>query len=193
MRAFYNFAVALVRPICAVLYPRRRNICAAMPEGAAIVCANHSNYIDPVLIAIAAGKKHWLHFMAKVELSRSKLLDVIIRGLGAFYVNRNSNDLSAIRTAMGLLKHGEKVGIFPEGTRVSEDDAVTAKNGAVRLAMRLGVPVVPVFISRNKKLFRKVDLVIGEAYYIDKDSDNDEATRVLMEKIHALDPRRGNL
>jgi len=190
VRGFYNLAVTVVRPICAILYPRRHNVCAQLPEGAAIVCANHSNYIDPVLLALTAGKRHWLHFMAKIELSRVKLLDILLRRLGVFYVNRNANDLGAIRTAMGLLKRGEKVGIFPEGTRVAEDDAVTAKNGAVRLAMRLGVPVVPVFISRNKSVFRKADVVIGEPYYIARDADHEEETRVLMEKIHALDPRR---
>lgn len=190
MRSFYHVALLLVRPICALLYPRRRNNNAQLPGGAAIVCANHSNYIDPVLLALDAGNEHWIHFMSKVELSKIWLLGSIIRKLGAFFVDRNSNDLGAIRTAMSLLKNGEKVGIFPEGTRVSEDDAVSAKVGAVRLAMRLKVPIVPVFISRNKKLFRRLDLVIGEPYLIASDADAQEQTILLMERIHALDPRR---
>lgn len=190
MRGLYTLTLMVVRPICAILYPRRHNVCAELPEGAAIVCANHSSYIDPVLLALAAGKQHWLHFMAKIELSRYKLLDMFLRRVGVLYVNRNSNDLGAIRAAMGLLKRGEKVSIFPEGTRVAEDEAVTAKNGAVRLAMRLGVPIVPVFISRNKTVFRKSDVVIGKPYTIAKDANHEEETRVLMEKIRALDPRR---
>ena len=98
--------------------------------------------------------------------------------------------MGAIRTMMGLLKSGEKVGIFPEGTRVSEPDKVAAKDGAVRIAMRLGVPIIPAFISRKKRIFRKVDVVIGEPYNIDADADPKEETKALMAKIEALDPGR---
>jgi 1-acyl-sn-glycerol-3-phosphate acyltransferase len=89
---------------------------------------------------------------------------------------------------MGLLKDGEQVCIFPEGTRVSAPDAVVAKVGAVRIAMRLGVPIIPAFITRNKKLFRKVDVVVGEPYYISADADPQQQTEELMQRIEALDP-----
>ncbi len=188
MRKYYELAYDVLQPLCALLYPRRKHPCPALPEGPAIVCANHSNYIDPILLGLTVGKRHWLHFMAKAELSASRLVGNFLRKFGVFFVKRGENDIGAIRTTMGLLKSGEKVGIFPEGTRVSEPDAVAAKGGAVRIAMRMGVPIVPAYISRKKRLFRKVDVVVGEPYYISADADPEEQTELLMERIEALDP-----
>ena len=188
MRKLYELAYYVLKPICALLYPRRKHACPAIPDGAAIVCANHSSYIDPILLGIAIGKKHWLHFMAKAELSAKKLVGSFLSKFGVFFVNRGMNDIGAVRTMMGLLKSGEKVGIFPEGTRVSEPDAVAAKDGAVRIAMRLGVPIIPAFISRNKRLFRKIDVVVGEPYYIASDANPQTQTALLMERIESLDP-----
>ena len=190
MRKNYEFAYFILKPICALLYPRRKHVCPALPDGPAIFCANHSNYIDPILLGLQIGKKHWLHFMAKAELSAKKWIGAFLSKFGVFFVKRGENDVGAIRTTMGLLKSGEKVCIFPEGTRVSEPEAVAAKGGAVRLAMRLGVPIVPAFITRNKRLFRKVDVVVGEPYYISADADPQTQTEALMARIEALDPRR---
>ena len=190
MRKHYELVFALLKPLCALLYPRGKRVCPALPEGSAIFCANHSNYIDPVLLGLTVGKKHWLHFMAKAELQANKLLGAVLKKLGVFFVKRGENDVGAIRTTMGLLKSGEQVCIFPEGTRVSEPDAVAAKLGAVRIAMRLGVPIVPAFISRKKRLFRKADVVVGEPYYIAADADPQKQTEELMLRIESLDPRR---
>ena len=190
MNRFYNFIFSLALPLCAVFYPRRTKLLSPLPDGAAIVCANHSNYIDPFLIALTVGREHQLHYMAKEELGKNPLLRGFLNRMGAFFVSRGKNDLGAIKTAIGLLRKGEKVGIFPEGTRVGEDDAVAAKNGAVRLAMRLHVPLVPVFITRNKKLFRKLDVVVGEPYMIEADADMQTQTEELMRRIRALDPAR---
>lgn len=190
MRKHYEFAYDLVKPLCALLYPRRKHVCPALPDGPAIYCANHSNYIDPVLLGLAVGKKHWLHFMAKAELSASKLFGALLKKLGVIFVRRGENDIGAIRSTMGLLKEGEQVCIFPEGTRVSEPDAIAAKEGAVRIAMRLGVPIIPAFITRNKRIFRKVDVVVGDPFYISSDADPQEQTDKLMRRIESLDPGR---
>ncbi len=192
MRKHYELAYDLLKPICALLYPRRKHVCPALPDGPAIFCANHSNYIDPILLGLQIGKQHWLHFMAKAELAAKKRIGAFLQKFGVFFVKRGENDVGAIRTTIGLLKSGEKVCIFPEGTRVSEPEAVAAKGGAVRIAMRLGVPIVPAFITRNKRLFRKVDVVVGEPYYIAADEDPKQQTELLMARIEALDPQRGS-
>ena len=88
---------------------------------------------------------------------------------------------------MPYVRAGEKVGIFPEGTRVSTDGAVVAKPGAVRIAAKLRVPVVPVFVSRRKWIFRKVKIVIGEPIVISANTEDFQlATNELMEKISEM-------
>lgn len=192
MRKHYELAYVLLKPLCALLYPRGKRVCPALPDGSAIFCANHSNYIDPILLGLTVGKRHWLHFMAKAELQANKLIGALLRKFGVFFVKRGENDIGAIRTTMGLLKSGEQVCIFPEGTRVSEPDSVAAKAGAVRIAMRLGVPIIPAFITRKKRLFRKADVVVGEPYYIAADADPQQQTEELMQRIESLDPERGS-
>lgn len=188
MNRYYLFIYGLLLPFLKLFYPRRQKARPALPEGAAIICANHSNLADPLLMAITFGKKHHLRFMAKIELSRIPLIGWLLRKAGVYFVDRGTNDLNAVKTSLSLLKKGEKICIFPEGTRVHADESVDAKNGAVRFAMRTGVPIVPVFITRDKKLFKKIDLVVGAPYTVPKDGDMQELTEDLMHKIQALDP-----
>ena len=145
---------------------------------------------DGKRLAVGITKKHYLHFMCKKELMSVPIVGWWIRRVGSFAVDRSGGDINAIRTAMRLLKSGEKVMIFPEGTRTDTDDAVSAKTGAIRLAARLHVPIVPVYIPREKKLFRKVVVRVGEPYYVDCSTGDHEAftaeADALMERISAL-------
>ena len=190
MKSFYNKVVGFLTPIWYLVFAMRCTGAENIPEGGAIVCANHSHFTDPIFAAVAVGRKNWMHFMGKAELFKNPILKWVFERLGAFAVNRGENDLTAIKTTMKYLKNGEKVFIFPEGTRVDADDAVAAKTGAVRLAGKLNVPIVPVYIPRKKKLFRRNDIVIGKPYYVGKVThDNADALSAeLMQQIAALKP-----
>lgn len=188
MRWRYLVVFYILRPLCALLYPMRYTGRENVPEGPAILCANHSNFIDPVLLALACGKKHWLHFMAKEELMKKPVLGWILKGIGSFGVQRGRSDINAIRTAMKYLKSGEQIMMFPEGTRVSADEGQEAKTGAIRLASKLRVPIVPAYIPRRKKIFSRVRIAIGQPYYVESAGRDDfeDQSRHLMEKIYEL-------
>ena len=141
-----------------------------VPDGAALVCSNHSSNIDPFLIAFAFGINRHMHIIAKAELFRIPVISSILRKLGMISVDRGTLDLAVVKTSLGYLKGGEKVLIFPEGTRTSEDDGISAKIGAIKLSERAGVPIIPVFMPRKKPLFRKVTINIGEPYKTEKQS-----------------------
>ena len=166
-----------------------------VPEGAAMVCPNHSSYIDPILVSLAIGIEHYIHYVAKIELFNVPILSPLIRKLGAISVDRNSSDISTIKASLKCLGKGEKVAIFPEGRRATADEEVLAKYGAAKLAERAGVPIVPVFVPRKKLPFRRLSLVIGEPYYIEKQETKrtaDEYTALaksLMNRIEALNPK----
>lgn len=188
MNTAYTLVYLILLPFIFILHPfkiiGRENI----SEGAAIVCANHSNITDPLLIAFGFKLKNKLHFMAKVELFGIPVIGWALKKSGVFPVNRSGSDISAIRTSMEYLKKGEKIMIFPEGTRVSSDDAVAAKTGAIRMASKLNVPIVPVNVPREKPPFRRITITIGEPYMLPKLSNSefaDESDR-LMEKINEL-------
>lgn len=183
-RAYYALWAKRLRPIVNVLYPFTVYGEENIIEQPCLICANHSNYIDPILIALAYGGQRPIHFMAKIELFQYKVLGTLMTNLGAFGVDRDGADISAIRTVMKYIRAGEMVGIFPEGTRVSTDGAVEAKPGAVRMAAKLRVPIVPVYINRRKWIFRKVKIVIGEPIYIAADTEDfQQVTNELMDII----------
>ena len=186
MNRIYKISYYILYPLRMLLYPMRTTGREHVPEGAAIVCATHSSYMDPILLAFAFGPAHYLRFMAKIELFRNKFLAWLIRTYGAFPIDRGNNDITAIRTAMKILRDGGKVMMFPEGTRVSEDDAVAGKSGAVRLAMKLKVPIIPAYITRGKKLFHRTEIHIGRPYTVDAGENFDALTSQLMEKIYEL-------
>ncbi len=73
--------------------------------------------------------------------------------------------MQAVKTALKLLKDGDKLLMFPEGTRVRQGEDVSVKTGAAMFATRTGVPLLPVYIQRKKRLFARNAVVIGQPYY----------------------------
>jgi len=195
---FYRVCFCLARFGIGIFYwldvSGRENI----PDGAALVCANHSSMLDPFFIAFAFGINCHMHIIAKLVLFKIPVLSAVLRKLGMISVDRDILDTRTIKMTLGYLKKGEKVTIFPEGTRVTEDDSVEAKNGAIRLAEHSGVPVVPTFIPRKKPLFRKIPIVIGVPYPVEKvkgrrtPEEYADLSDILMGKIKDLNPGKGS-
>jgi len=155
--------------------------------------------VDPFLVAFAAGIKTQVHIISKAELFRIPVISWILTKLEMISVDRGILDTKSIKKTLRYLSGGGKVAIFPEGTRTQLDNAITAKNGAVKIAEHAGAPVVPVFIPRGKRLFRTVTLVIGEPYYIEKQSakrsqaEYTKLAEALMDKINILKPEQHDI
>lgn len=193
MRTVFRIYYIILYPIIRLLYPfkviGRENI----PDAPMVICANHSSAIDPIILAFCLGFRHFPRFMAKAELGRTFLVGGILRAAGVFFVERGKSDIAALKTAMGILRGGGELMMFPEGTRISEENAESAKNGAIMLASRMGVPILPVHIPRSKKLFRRIDIVIGEPYSLPRIHGGSAAyagyASELMRRIHELGVR----
>ena len=186
--ASYRFLFTLIKPLVYLLYPMRYTGRENIPQGPAIICANHSNYIDPVLASLAAGKENFIHYMAKKQFEKKFFLGRLLKNIGVFFVDRGKSDIDAIRAAMKYLKRGEKVFMFPEGTRTPEDNSVEAKTGAVRIASKLNVPIIPIYIPRRKKIFGRIAIHIGKPFTVSPGSHEDfvRASEEVMERIYAL-------
>lgn len=152
------FFFSLVHPIRAV---GRENL----PEqGGALLCGNHTSMSDPLCVVFAVGHRPQCRVMAKIELLRIPVLGFLLKKVGVIGVDRGKADVGAIKESLKALKNGEKLLLFPEGTRVAEGAEAEAHNGAAMLATRTGVPVVPVYIPRKKKWFRRTTVVIGAPF-----------------------------
>lgn len=131
------------------------------PEGGVILAPNHVSYFDPPVIATSIMKRP-IRFMAKESLFEMLFYGWYLKKLGAFPVKRKVSDVSSYRTALRLLKSGEIVLIFPEGTRGDGKVLGKAKPGVGRIASASGAPVVPAIVrySKNMKLFSRDDITV---------------------------------
>lgn len=164
-----------------------------MPEGGCIICANHSGLADPVWAVLAMKPKTTPWIMAKKSAMEAPVIGKLFAAFGAFGVDRDNPDINAVKKSLTVLKNGEQLLIFPEGTRVKKGKTVEPKSGAVMLANRTDVPIVPVFITRNRKPFRRIRVVIGTPYkaaFESRKPSSEElqtATDELMRKIYAME------
>lgn len=136
-----------------------------VPEGGCLLCGNHTRYSDPLFIMLALGRKDHPYVMAKAELLRYPVLGWILKKVGVFGVDRGKADVKAVKEALRILKDGNKLLLFPEGTRFRDGESQGAKTGVAMLALRTGVPIVPIWMPAKKKWFRRTPVVFGEPYY----------------------------
>ena len=160
-------------------------------ENATLLCANHVGGFDMLFIGYKLNRL--VHYMAKAELFKIPVLKQLIKAYGAFPVNRGRADITAVKGAYSLLDKGEIVGIFPEGTRRKAGKKVKIHSGAVNIALKKNVPILPVGIKATYKMFSKVEIVFGEPYFIDYDAEKKytideikEMSENLMRKIYSL-------
>jgi len=191
---FYRNCFHIVGPVIRFFRPIETVGHENRVSGPALICSNHSALIDPFLIALALGIDMQIRVIAKVSLFKIPVVSFFLWKLGMIPVDRSTVDVTSVKMSLSYLKSGDKVAIFPEGTRISSFDSTAAKSGAVKLAERAKVPIIPVFLPRNKPFFKRSKVIFGEPYYIEKldekrtPEDYAKLSEELMEKIQSLDP-----
>lgn len=151
-------------------------------EGAFILTPNHCSNFDPPLIAMSLERP--AYFMAKVELFRVPILKWIVQWLGAFPVRRGAVDTVAIRHATAILERGDILGMFPQGNRRKEGSFDKLRSGAASLAIRMGVPIIPVAIIGSEKMRRgHVAVHIGHPFAVEQGEPTPEAIKAVNEKL----------
>lgn len=140
-----------------------------LPPPPFVIAANHYSHFDPPLIGSVLRRP--IRFLAVDGLlGTSRVLDWLVDGYGAIPTPRSRLPIAAVRTALDALHAGEVVAVFPEGTRVSHWGTLPPKRGAAWLAVRAGVPMVPIALVGTGKAMglenrirrSAVKVVIGE-------------------------------
>lgn len=160
-------------------------------KGKSILCSNHISDLDPLILGLVIPRN--IRFMAKKELFENKFLGKLVNALGAFPVDRESADLSAIRNSLSILKNGEVLGIFPEGTRVNKENIENAKPGIALISIKAKAPVIPIYIESRYKPFSKIKINIGKPMYFNeyygkklKTEDYKILSQEIMKSIYSL-------
>lgn len=151
-----------------------------------LVCANHSSNWDPFFLSVVFRRK--ISWLAKIELFKNPIQRKLLLSLDTIPIDRDKADLKAIKEAMRCLKGGGVLGIFIEGTRVSNENEDNAKSGAIMIADKTSSPIIPVKVSSSYRLFKKTVITIGEVIYLDIDKSQYELeAKKLWNKIYELD------
>ena len=162
---FYYIARAVVYIVLLILYkPRFEGLENVPRDKGFILVSNHVSNFDPIFIAVKV--KPQCFFMAKEELFRNPFVSLIIRGLGAFPVSRGKGDTAAVEKAVGLVKAGKVVAIFPEGHRSPDGKLQKLKSGAVVIAAETGGGMQPCIIQKGTKKFLRTPVTIRYGKFI---------------------------
>ena len=192
---FYKITKAFIRGYCALFYPFELENGDCVPEDKGyIICSNHLSKMDPIFISVTQNRH--IHYMAKKELFDNKLLGALISRLGAFPVDRGQDGGKAINTAQEIIKNGDCIGVFIEGTRSKTGKLGRGHMGALLIAKQVNATVIPCCITGKKtfiKPFNKTKITYGAPLTPEElglDSDDRRALRnaanTVMEKIGEL-------
>jgi 1-acyl-sn-glycerol-3-phosphate acyltransferase len=141
---------ALLLPIISVMVKFRFHNKAKMPTtGPIIITPNHFTNIDPIIIGVASWHMGRMpRFMAKASILRIPVIGWVLRKSGQIPVERGGSTRSstALKEAKELVSKGRAVIVYPEGSLTRDPDMwpMRGKSGAVRLALELGIPIIPV-------------------------------------------------
>ena len=160
-------------------------------KGGAVLCSNHNGSLDMFFIGYKLPRL--VHYMSKEELFRNPILGALIRWVGAFPVKRGKVDIESIKTAIKILKEGNVMGIFPEGTRHKEGVRTEVKPGVAMIAMKANVPVIPVALEGSYKPFSRVKVVFGKPFNLGTDenkkynsSELSQMSQDIMNRVYSL-------
>lgn len=187
----YRIAKAVVWLYFHIIYKVEVTGMDNIPDDGALVCPNHFNIADPLLVHIILKRK--IYFMAKAEAFRKPIARWFLTTVGTYPVKRGEADLNAIKYTLKLLKDKQLIGLFPEGTRSKTGEMGPANGGVAIFSIKSGKPVVPVAIVGTYKPFTRLKVKFGQPfdfteYKKDKMSSEDyyEISQIVMKKIAQL-------
>lgn len=158
-----NFWKRLVTPVYFLLKPFRYYGNRKIKDGACVYVGNHYTLFDVLYVANTTSEG--MHFLAKKEVLDTFAIGALARSVKAIPANRDGNDVRALLDCFKCLKNGEKVVVFPEGTRNKTDaEMLPFKHGASVMAIRAKVPIVPIVLYKKPRFFRVAHILVGEPF-----------------------------
>lgn len=186
----YSFLKIICWPILFLILPTRVKNRKNIKKGKNyIFVCNHTTNLDVVLLFHNIHRRQYV--LAKKELFSTKFKSWFLKKMHAVPIDRQNLDLHAVKTCMTLLKNGETLTIFPEGTRnKTSDDLQAVKNGTAMFAIKSGVEILPIRIAKRPKFFRFNTITFGAPFSLNDFAGQrltkevlDEASKIITEKM----------
>lgn len=158
-----NFLRVIVIPIYWLCKPFRFYGNRKAKDGACVYVCNHYGLFDAVFPAATTWEG--IHYLAKKENFEAPILGWLLGKVKAICANRDGNDVRAILDCFKCLKNGEKICIFPEGTRnKTEAEMLPFHHGAAAIAIKCKTPILPIMMYKRPRFFRRTHVLIGEPF-----------------------------
>lgn len=158
----YGFLKKVCNAFVQIFFPYKLIGKEKVKDGACILVGNHYRIWDIVHMACVTDEK--VHFIAKQEIFENKFLAHLCNIVEAIPVSRDGQDAKAVMIALRYLKKGEKISMFPEGTRNrTKEELLPLKGGAALFAIKAKAPIYPVMCVRKTRLFRRTKVIVGDA------------------------------
>ena len=148
-----------------------------------MIISNHLSNVDSFMVGACFKEK--IFFLCKKEWFEKRFFAKLLGKLGAIPIDRENVDLNAFKESLKTLKNGDKLAVFPEGTRNKTGaELLPVKAGAALIAVKAKVDILPVFIKRKSKFLKKNEIYVGKRislsdYYgkkIDKQTEEELKT-----------------
>jgi 1-acyl-sn-glycerol-3-phosphate acyltransferase len=172
-----------------------------IPKGPMLVCSNHQSHLDPVLVGLACYDP--ITYLARDTLFKGWFAKLIVY-MGAIPIQRDGLGFAGVKKTLERLKIGEKVLVFPEGTRSPDGQLHPFKGGLALIARRAKVPLLPMAIAgayeawpRRQKLPmpRTIQMVVGPVIPLEvvQSLDDEQLTALLQSEIEKCWQAAGSL
>ena len=163
---FYDF-VKVTGAIPALIWirPRVIYIGAKCPKGGVLISSNHPTFVDPITLLTTFPWRR-LRCLVTKDLYKNRLMTFMLDRMHCIRVDKDNFSMASFHETVDRLKEGKSVVIFPEGqvNRGDGREVQTFKSGAILMAHRAGVPILPVYIVKREKWYRTQRVVIGEPF-----------------------------
>jgi 1-acyl-sn-glycerol-3-phosphate acyltransferase len=167
-------------------------------DGPAILASNHQSYLDPPCIGMACRKD--IYYLTRKTLYQRPVVGPILKRLNTVPVDRDRGDISSIKTIIRLIRSGQRVIIFPEGTRSSDGKLQPARAGLGMIIAKTLAPVVPIRVFGTFEALPRtggikpcpISIVVGDPIRFTEEDikgrqDYQALSNRVMEKIAALE------
>lgn len=165
--------------------------------GGALLVANHQSMLD--IPVIGTRVKRSITFVARDTLRKNPILRFVLHTCGGITVKRGSADRAALAAIITALQAGECVAIFPEGTRSKDGSVKAFQRGALVVAKRAKVPIIPIGLAGTGAAWPagkalpgpgRIGMVVGDAIAADTSDAAEVARAAVAELVLAAETAR---
>lgn len=142
--------------------------------GGALAVCNHASFLDPPFAGMAFDEE--IHYLARKSLMSNRLVGAVYRAWNTIPVDQDRPDMTSLKSVIRLLKDGQKVLVFPEGSRTEDGNMLPGQPGTGLIVVKAGVPVIPMRLFGTREAWPRgsktihpaeITLVVGNPWHYD--------------------------